>query len=275
MKSALYHIRIRCNYSQSMLAEELGVSRQLVCAWESGAKPIPARRKQELSHVFGISAAILDEKDPALVQKYCDQAVFSRVVQGRQVFSFKPMSDTSGVCLGTPGELRTAEHGSNLMGQKKALLEKIDQMLRFDPARLEEQLRDMETAVSLLGCFGSLLEVLAKTEPHLQGRVLQFLSEQFFILSAALGNEYPMSPDHGSEQQIHLLRCRWNECNRRSERNMNHSKLSMEQEGPANVLFVINRWYQQAKQMSMSRAELQWKLNQLLEQENVQYYELY
>ena len=86
---------------------------------------------------------------------------------------------------------------------------------------------------------------------------------------------YPLSPDHWSEQQIHLLRCRWNECNRRSERNMNHSKLSMEQEDPANVLFVINRWYQQAKQMSMSRAELQWKLNQLLEQENIQYYELY
>ncbi len=32
MKAAIYHIRTRCNYSQSMAAREIGVSRQMFSA---------------------------------------------------------------------------------------------------------------------------------------------------------------------------------------------------------------------------------------------------
>ena len=35
MKTALYYIRTRCNYSQGMVARELDVSRQMLSAWES------------------------------------------------------------------------------------------------------------------------------------------------------------------------------------------------------------------------------------------------
>ncbi len=38
-------IRIQCNYSVSELAEEIGVSRQMISAWENGKKSIPANRK--------------------------------------------------------------------------------------------------------------------------------------------------------------------------------------------------------------------------------------
>ena len=90
MKTALYYIRTRCNYSQSMVARELDVSRQIYSAWENGAKPIPPSRKEELSTLFGVPADILDEHNDIRIKRFCDQPVFSRLCRGRQVFSFQP-----------------------------------------------------------------------------------------------------------------------------------------------------------------------------------------
>ena len=61
MKTALYYIRTRCNYSQSMVARELNVSRQIYSAWESGAKALPALRSSELANLFGVPEEILLE----------------------------------------------------------------------------------------------------------------------------------------------------------------------------------------------------------------------
>ena len=44
MKTALAVIRTRCNYSQTTLASVLGLSRQVVSAWENGNKKIPEGR---------------------------------------------------------------------------------------------------------------------------------------------------------------------------------------------------------------------------------------
>ena len=63
MRTALYYIRSRCNYSQSMVARELHVSRQMLSAWENGTKPIPNARKAELADMFGIEKEKLDETD--------------------------------------------------------------------------------------------------------------------------------------------------------------------------------------------------------------------
>ena len=40
MKTALAVIRTRCNYSHTVLASVLGLSRQVVSAWENGKKKI-------------------------------------------------------------------------------------------------------------------------------------------------------------------------------------------------------------------------------------------
>ena len=78
MRTALYYIRSRCNYSQSMVARELHVSRQMFSAWENGTKSIPNARKAELADMFGIEKEKLDETDEAVILAYCDQPMFSR-----------------------------------------------------------------------------------------------------------------------------------------------------------------------------------------------------
>lgn len=83
MKTAIYHIRTRCNYSQSMAAREIGVSRQMFSAWEHGDKPIPDTRKQALSALFGVPVSILTEKDEAKVLAFCDRPVFTTTCCGK------------------------------------------------------------------------------------------------------------------------------------------------------------------------------------------------
>ena len=84
MKTALYYIRTRCNYSQGMVARELDVSRQMLSAWENGTKTIPKARKEELAMLFGVPVEILEEQDGSTIQSYCG---FHRTVRIR--ISFK------------------------------------------------------------------------------------------------------------------------------------------------------------------------------------------
>ena len=71
------------------------------------------------------------------------------------------------------------------------------------------------------------------------------------------------SYDEWQRQQIHLLRCRWGQRNRRAEQRQTEGKKATADE----ILSCIDQWYQQAKSYGWDRAELQWRLNQILEQE--------
>ena len=66
------------------------------------------------------------------------------------------------------------------------------------------------------------------------------------------------------KQQIHLLRCRWGKTNRTADRR----RIGVEKADPSSVWEQINQWYQRAKTASWDRAELEWRLNQILEQEH-------
>lgn len=263
MKTALYHIRSRCNYSQSMAAKELGVSRQMFSAWESCGKAIPPARKTELARPFGVGEEILDTQEESEILKYCDRPMFSRTCQGRQVFSFAPESEHPRVFLGTPQESRPEEQCKELMQRKSRLLENVDEVLRFDPQRQAEQLPDMEIAVSVLEGFSSLMSCAGQIEPKYRGRLLRFMQEQIEVLNAVLNGEDAQPYDEWQRQQIHLLRCRWGQRNRRAEQRQTEGKKATADE----ILSCIDQRYQQAKSYGWDRAELQWRLNQILEQE--------
>ena len=91
MKTALYHIRTRCNYSQSMAARELQVSRQIFSAWEQGKKQIPEGRKAMLASLFGVPIQILDTENEAEIQDFCDRPMFSTICQGSRSFLSVPI----------------------------------------------------------------------------------------------------------------------------------------------------------------------------------------
>ena len=264
MKTALYYIRTRCNYSQGMVAGELDVSRQMLSAWENGTKTIPKARKEELAMLFGVTVEILEEQDGSTIRSYCDRPMFCCVCQGRQVFSFRPKSDHSRVWLETPREDRPEARCRELMDRKNAVLELINQTMRFDPEHQAEQLPAMELSVSLLEEFGKLLICCGSMEPEHRGRFLRFVLEQEEILTAVLGEDPRGRRDEWQKQQTHLLRCRWGKTNRTADRR----RIGVEKADPSSVWEQINQWYQRAKTSGWDRAELEWRLNQILEQEH-------
>ena len=213
MKTALYHIRTRCNYSQSMAARELGVSRQMFSAWELGDKPIPAVRQQALSDLFGVPVSMLEEKDEAKVLAFCDRPMFTAACGGKQVFSFLPPDKRSRVFLGHPTETRPEEQCKLLLSQKAELLGKIGRLFQFAPQQQVDELPDMERKLAILSSFASVMDGAEQAEPQRRGRVLRFILEQVELLSAMLwGAEHP-EPDAWTQQQLHLLRCRWGQMN--------------------------------------------------------------
>ena len=54
-------IRIQCNYSVGELAAEIGISRQMISAWENGKKSIPESRKMQLAEYFGVEPELIGE----------------------------------------------------------------------------------------------------------------------------------------------------------------------------------------------------------------------
>lgn len=264
MKTALYHIRTRCNYSQSMAARELQVSRQIFSAWEQGKKQIPEGRKAMLASLFGVPIQILDTENEAEIQDFCDRPMFSTICQGKQVFSFCPHQTAHHVFLGTPTDTRPEDLCHALMSQKGALIEHLNALFSFAPAQQVDQLPDMELRISLLSAFCDLADLAEDMAPQYRSRLLRFLLEQMNLLSYMLQEDKSVDLDLWSQQQLQLLRYRRGQQNRPAEHHKSSKYIGLE---PSEMMDRIHYWYQLAKTRGSNWSELQWKLNQLLEQE--------
>ena len=62
----IYKSRIRLNMSQEELAEKIGVSRNTIQRWESGAKPRSADYVMRMAMVFGMS---VDDLTSAIIER--------------------------------------------------------------------------------------------------------------------------------------------------------------------------------------------------------------
>lgn len=217
-----------------------------------------------LAALFGVPAEILETENVDAVQAFCDRPMFSHVCQGKQVFSFLPHQEVQRVFLGTPTEVRPEDRCHKLMAQKGAIMEHLHELLSFDPRQQADQLPDMELKITLLAAFGEMLDLSEDVVPQYRGRLLRFLLEQAELLTAMLRGDAWKRQDVWSQQQMHLLRYRWGQQNRIAEQP--HCSED-EQDEPARLTDRIDYWYQQVKNKGADPSEIQWKLNQLIEQE--------
>lgn len=65
-QNGLCYIRTQCNFSQNYLAEKLGVTRQLISAWEKGEKNISDKRLKQLSEFFGVKEPVFTNFSPEM-----------------------------------------------------------------------------------------------------------------------------------------------------------------------------------------------------------------
>lgn len=258
MKTALALLRSRCNYSQALAARALGVSRQVLGAWESGAKSIPVARQDQIARLLGVDRDLITEPDLDQVAAFCDRPMFSHTFEGRQVFSFSPAPE-SRVYLEGPAAVRPEERGAALMNRKHAMFVELDALLSFTPGRQADELPAMESAVALLSTFYKLLKLAERSEPAVALRLLRFFQAQLTLLAAAMGDlEGQPLPTPAEQHQLLRLRALWARENRR----MQNSERLPEPQTRAEWLAQLAAYYQQARFDGWNRAEMQWRLNQ-------------
>lgn len=263
MKTALFMIRTRCNYSQSLAAQTIGVSRQLFSAWESGTKQIPAVRKEQLARLFGIDAVLLSASNLTKVEQFCDRPMFSHVIHGRQVFSFAPVG-AARIYLGAPDLQRPEERGNIAIARKNAILQSLDQQITLRPGRQADDLPQLETVVSALDCLERLVHLFAELDSDTALHALMLLKKHLELLAAVFGVEqegFEMSAE--DLQQVHIIRARWERKNRQTmdQRRLEHiPELSNNRSVLESQLLAF---YERAKHDGWNRVELQGYLNKL------------
>ena len=171
MKTALAVIRTRCNYSQTVLASVLGLSRQVVSAWENGNKKIPEGRLTELALLFGVPVTLLTTKELDVVERWCDRPVFPTQKQGRQVFSFEPVGENRNVILNEPSAPMPAVQSRDLMQRRNYTMRKLAACTQI---RAEQQTKDLslaEPCITILEQMRRLFDTALNAEPRVQEQI--------------------------------------------------------------------------------------------------------
>lgn len=225
MKTALAVIRTRCNYSQTVLASVLGLSRQVVSAWENGNKKIPEGRLTELASLFGVPVTLLTTKELDVVERWCDRPVFPTQKQGRQVFSFEPVGENRNVILNEPSAPMPAVQSRDLMQRRNYTMR---QLAACTQIRAEQQTKDLsiaEPCITILEQMRRLFDTALTAEPRVQEQILRFVLEQIMLLCQVLS---PDAQDAANltdwqRQQLQMLRTHWGAMNReRRKREQKH-----------------------------------------------------
>lgn len=88
--NGLRYIRTRCNLSISELAEQLGVTRQAICSWETGKKVVPEKRKAQLAFFFGLDEDFFDEVDEKKKDELVIKAMFAHLHGNKEMYLYRP-----------------------------------------------------------------------------------------------------------------------------------------------------------------------------------------
>lgn len=88
--NGLRYIRTRCNLSISELAEQLGVTRQAICSWETGKKVVPEKRKAQLAFFFGLDEDFFDEVDEKKKDELVIKAMFAHLDGNKEMYLYRP-----------------------------------------------------------------------------------------------------------------------------------------------------------------------------------------
>lgn len=86
--NGLTYIRIRCNVSQSFLAQKLGVTRQAINLWENRTTPPPAKRLKQLKEFFGIDERYFGEISEELQREIDAMLAYCHEEEGHTYYCY-------------------------------------------------------------------------------------------------------------------------------------------------------------------------------------------
>ena len=185
-------IRIQCNYSVSELAEEIGVSRQMISAWENGKKSIPANRKIQLGEYFGIEPELIGEINEQEKRDIVNRTIYRWRNDKTEHFRFKPQKeDAEEPMIWLEKQERKNTISEELQEKKKEqkpLLERMESQA--------DQIKgdDINSRISSLNrwndyyklCADNFEQIIQK-EPHLKMYYFYKMLEMQIVLGEVFG----------------------------------------------------------------------------------------
>ena len=270
MKTALFLIRTRCNYSQVFLATVLGVSRQVISAWENGRKKLPDHRAKELAGLFGVPLTLLTQQNPDDVERWCNRPLFPRLIQGRQVFSFEPAEQSPQVVVLPPDAPMPADKSRELVACRNRMLKNIAEVTAIRQGRQVEDLSYAEPCISILEQILEIFRTAGETDGICRQMMLTFLREQISLSRYVLcGIEPESTPSQWQIQQIQMLRAHWAASIRKHNAAQEVHPLTQEDISPYSSLSErITLYYRQALDLGVNTQDLQYYLEKIMMEEH-------
>lgn len=187
--NGLQFIRTRCNISAIALAEHLGVTRQMISAWENGRKSIPESRKKELSDYFGVEEKYLDEISEEDMDKLIHSAMYRYSAEnGRERFKFG--SDGSGDPVYVDDD-----HFESIDQKRKKLKKKerwlVEELKGYVDGRhcssIMEEIQQVDRGIKILEYAIHLLKAIGDKKNH-QSQITEYeISDVLDALMIYLG----------------------------------------------------------------------------------------
>ena len=166
--NGLKYIRTQCNFSLGELAKRLGVSRQMISAWENGKKEISKQRREQLAEFFGIDADFFDDITEEQKRQLLGKAMFRCVADGTETYRYRPGQETDTDFAYFIPERRQSldEEYVQLQRQQKQLLERIGQMISGPgQASLRDQMAYMNRGLAVFSRTQEAMEYCFSREP--------------------------------------------------------------------------------------------------------------
>lgn len=86
--NGLKYIRMRCNLSLADLAKHIGVSRQIISAWENGSRGISEKNRKKLSNFFGIDATYFGTISEENQEEILNKAMYLQKDNGKVYYRY-------------------------------------------------------------------------------------------------------------------------------------------------------------------------------------------
>ncbi len=172
--NGLKFIRIRCNLSVSEIADILGVSRQLVSAWENGRKNISEKRRKQLSEYLGIDESFFGEIDEKQKTHIVEKAMFKHNYHGKEIFKFKPeegVDDISKIMVYFKDETEISLSDAYDAAEriKENTVDRIDNFIHKNKGEhMESEIMRITNYTKIYGEFTDLLESIDEQKLYLK-----------------------------------------------------------------------------------------------------------
>ncbi len=180
--------REQCKMTIQEVADKLGVSKQIVSAWEKGKKVIPDARKKQLSELFGIPESRLGEISEEEV-KELEHIASGTIVEvdktNDEAFRERMMLYTSKAYQASVYAKISQEKD-----EQKAIEKKIHKHFECsDASPIKNQLSHIERANKLYGSFDNVVELLYKSDAKERSLYFGRIAEFLYAMELELGGE--------------------------------------------------------------------------------------